>query len=231
MNSRKKLCLKKIVSNSKIELDTIERYNNDSLLLVSINKYGFLGNFSTHCGFVRKTLNGIVIYELIDFDRFVLSKEYIANQTSRFENQRNWGWFTLENHKFTNLPEFDKLFDSLKHEYSRNYFVTHNDYGIFTIFDNGALIKQYNYGNIILKDSTINFNELPFGLYKIVNNTLCYTSKNPDSIFKIKSGTYFVSKPGFGLEKKIMKKEVSKILMSYSTISDCPEKINISYND
>lgn len=227
--SEKPLILNKIDLEQNIKIDTITRYYNDSLLLVNINIYGALGDFTTHCGYIRKFGSESIIYKAIDFTPFRVSSDYIAQISSDYYGKTNWGWFAIDsNAVIRSLPQEKEILDSIKSGYLSDYFVTTNSYGFFSVYKNGKIVAQYNYGNIILNDTAINFNELSYGLYKITNNHLVTVSDNPDVLLKEGAGIYFVSQPGLGVKRKYKKTFINNTLMSYSTLLDYPNEIKIN---
>ena len=224
------LVFTKIELTKNIEIDTLYRFHNDSLLLININTFfGPFGDFTTHCGFIRNYSLESIIYKAEDLNDYRISKDYIAQINPKYSGKVNWGWYNVGNNgKMKPLPNLDKITDSIKAQYSSDYFVSNNDNGFFWVNKNGTKIKNYNYGNIILNDSSIDFDKLNYGLYKIESNRLVTVSDNPNRIKKMPRGLYYVPRPGIAVIRKYKIADIDSILMSYSTLSDCPHEIAIS---
>lgn len=226
----KPLILRKFELSKNIEIDTIASYLHGSILLVQIVDFQHaLGNFTTDCGFIRNFGSGSIIYKAEDFSPFRVSNEFIAQVSADYYAKVNWGWFYINsNGDFGVLPNQKIIYDSLTAQFSNEYFTNWNDNGHFWLFKNGNIIKEYNYGNIILKDSSIVFDTLPYGLYKIAMNKLSKVSDDPENINKKEAGLYFVPEPGLGVIRKFKIQNIIDLLKSFPAISKCPEVIEIS---
>lgn len=222
------LILHRIELKKNAKIDTISSYYNDSLLLVNINTFSALGNFTSHCGYIRKFGSERVIYEAVNFTPFRVSSNYLVQILPDYFDKLNFGWFAVgSNGIIRELPHEKEILDSIKLIYPSDYFVTTNHYGFFTVYKNANIVIQFNYGNIVLNDKDINFNKFEFGLYKISNNRLLRVSDSPDNLLKRGAGLYFVPQPGLGVKRKFLKSSISNSLMSYSTLSDCPQNVRI----
>lgn len=258
------LVVKKIEIAKNMQIDTVEQYHNDTLLLVKVNVFfGPYGDFKTYCGVIRNFGSESIVYCADDLTPFRTSREYVAEINKEYFGKRNWGWYNIDKHgEMKSLPNEDKILDSLKALYgvtdsnvfgdsspnvemeiipndikvsdtakkypSSDYFVSSNDNGFFWVNKNGKSINSYNYGNIVLKDSTINFDTLSYGLYKIVNSKLKMVSDNPNELYKKGEGIYYVPRPGIGVIRKYRIADIDSVLMSYHSLLDCPNTIRIN---
>lgn len=218
------LILRKIEFNKNIEIDTIGSYLNDSILLVQIVDFqNSVDNFKTDCGFIRKFESTSIIYKIENFSPFRISNEFIAQVSSEYATKVNWGWFYInKNGFFDTLPNQNAIYDSLTSQFSNDYFTNYNENGDFWVLKNGITVKEYNYGNIIMKDSSIAFENIPFGLYKMQINKLEKISEDPININKNEEGLYFVPRPGLGVIRKYKIFNIIDLLKSYPTFSKCP---------
>jgi hypothetical protein len=225
------LVFKRIELAENIEIDTLERFHNDSLLFVNIVRNGHLGNFAVYCGFIRKFKSGSVIYQADDFEPFRASHNYIAQVDDDKLGIVNWGWFNIgdSGRLVESLPRDKELLDSLKLYYSPLYFVNANNRGDFFVYQQGNLKKTINYGNLILRDSSVDFYKFDSEVLKLEGGKLQKMRfSTPEEIFKNGKGLYFVAKPGLGIVRKFTKGAIIKTLLSYQTKSDCPKVVKIS---
>ncbi|MES2773531.1 MAG: hypothetical protein V4722_05080 [Bacteroidota bacterium] len=224
----KSLILKRSDFSSVTVIDTLEAYPEKGLYILDLEHGGFLGHFSWNLGIVKcdtNTPGNSARYESVIMNqRFTVSKDYIAyNKT----DSSSYGWFFMENGKLLpKLPSIDKIERDLNPDSAKDLVFSEFN-GDIRLLRKGELIKRYNYGNIILKNNTQNFDSLDLGLYKAINDDVILISHKPDDLFTQREGLYFVPKPGHHLLVKYSKKEVLKAVEAAFISNPNPKRIMI----
>ncbi len=202
------LILKKSSFSKVTEIDTIESYPERGIYILGLVRPGFLGKFSYNLAITKcdnKNPDHLTQYEIEKNRRmFRVSNEFI----SFVSDNSSWGWFYISKGKFQDsLPGMNFFRDSLRSVYGKDIFVRKSN-GFIDLFKNGKIIKSLNYGNLISKNKNLNFDNIKYDLYKLIEDSVTLFSGNIDDIFKQKEGIYFIPSPGYGLIKKFNKKEI-----------------------
>src|SRR5436189_2979398 len=214
------------------EIDTLEAYPDKGLYILGLVRHKALGHFSYDLGITKQDISNpkhSVKYEIENTNKaFRLSKDYIAFIKSF--GVTNYGWFYIKAGKIMPiLPSIEKFEDSIKTNVFKDVFIKDKN-GYINLYVKGKIIKTYNYGNLILKDSITNFDSLEYKLYKITNNKLVTISSDVDDLFQQKEGTFFIPLPGHGVINKYNKGEILDYIDSVFTLGHLPKKITFKSN-
>jgi hypothetical protein len=213
-----------------VEVDTIEIDKKHGIILIDVTKWKALGKFDNYSVIIKKRENGSDLNYKIRSKNAGLrfSREYIA--LVKEPEKAFWGWYLIRNGKLKNqLPGIDKFIDSIKSNYPKDFFISETN-GYISVIEKGHEIREINYGNLITKSTRLNFDSLPYALYKLDNDTILIVSKNPEQIYNQANGVFFVPQPGFGVINRYKKERVYEIVDSISKLKDCPGEIHIEPN-
>lgn len=117
------------------------------------------------------------------------------------------------------------IMDSLKKQYKNDFLKEVNGY--ISVYRNGLVIKELNYGNYATKFKNLDFDGLS---YKLSSDTLKIISDNGNNLIHQKEGVFFIPSPGYDIIRKYSKKRVLKIIDSVYRLSEKPDKIKIREN-
>lgn len=211
------------LNNKIVEIDTIESYSEKGIYFVNIITNKAFGKFSMIYGMIKKVnqANDIVyLIETKDSIGIRASKDYIFT-VKFFDNA--WGWFYRKNNTTVDtLPMIHKILDSIKLiESNKSFYIAESNGNIFFNL-NGKHVKFLNYGNIITKYKTWNFDSLDYKLYKLVGDSLIIRSNNANDLINEKEGIFFIPKPGYEVVSKFDKNKVFSDLDSISKLQSHP---------
>jgi len=223
--SRKdKFVFEKIDFNKEIKGDTIGRYLPGNVILLKVRDYGYLDEFQNQFLLIKK-VNGrdILTYKIAggDFDVRVLDNNiYIVD-----ENDKSFGWFYIRNNQLLpKLPKIDSVTAVIENNHKSNF--VRMDQGIFSIFEKGKVINKLNYGNFLLR-SEFDFDALQIGAYKIVDNRLIKISSDSRGFLRQGDGLYYVSYPGYNINKIYNLAKISDLLDSLININKTPKVLPV----
>ncbi|OQP66420.1 hypothetical protein A3860_13085 [Niastella vici] len=77
------------------------------------------------------------------------------------------------------------------------------------------------------KCKRLNFDTMPYVLYKCQTDTIIACSGDPETIFNQKSGLFFVPPPGLGVINKYKKSDVFRIIDSLSRLGSVQGAMHI----
>ena len=204
------------------DIDTIAHFVKEDLYLLEVRDYRFLGDFRNEYVFIRE--RDRVGYK-IDCDnlQIELSKKYLGLVK---EGDRSYGWFNINQHKVnSSMPKVDSIVMNLE-KISTTQFVKEN-HGIFEIYNNGKLLKRLNLGEFLIKNDSINYDELDYGIYQVKNERLVKINNDVSKLLEQVDGLYFVPSPGFNA---VAVKKLSDILPEINTtlkMSSLPKEVRI----
>ena len=123
--SNDSLILRKVEVDSDYELDTLETFENDSILIVNVLKLGALGKFSIALGSIIRFEDRDVVYEALDFSPFILSDEHVSKQKVELFGKTDWGWYNaVGDGTFKPLPYEEEYKLEIERQYPQpKYFV------------------------------------------------------------------------------------------------------------
>lgn len=186
------------------DIDTIAHFVKNDLYLLEVRDYRFLGDFRSEYIFIGK--RDSVGYK-IDSDnlQIELSKKYLGLVK---EGDKSYGWFNINQNKInSSMPKVDSIVANLE-KISTNRFVEENN-GIFKIYDNGKLLKKLNLGEFLIRNDSVNYDELDYGIYQVKNARLVKINNDGSKLLEQVDGLYFVPSPGFNA---VVVKKMSDIL-------------------
>ena len=223
---RKQLILreKKILSNARI--DTIESYANGNIYLLGVTENHAFGKFDYYYAMSTTSLftDDSIVYEIEKTNYSGrIGKDFIALVAKG--EIANWGWFNLENGKIKGLPHANRISDSLR-LINNEYFLRETN-GYFSFYQNGKVVKEMNYGDFVTKYENINFNELDYGLYKLIGDSLVAVSKDGNDLLKQKTGVFFVPLPGYDVKQLFEKSKIIHVVDSISKLQRNPRIIEL----
>ena len=228
--SNDSLILRKVEVDSDYELDTLETFENDSILIVNVLKLGALGKFSIALGSIIRFEDRDVVYEALDFSPFILSDEHVSKQKVELFGKTDWGWYNaVGDGTFKPLPYEEEYKLEIERQYPQpKYFVNSNNTGEYFVYEDGKLIRTINYGNILLKDTNVNFMKLDSKILELKDNCLIKKNNiNVDEILLESQGLFFISKTGRGVLKKVQKKRIIELLNVIRLSREIPNSIEI----
>jgi hypothetical protein len=82
-------------------------------------------------------------------------------------------------------------------------------YRIFKIYDNGKLLKKLNLGEFLIRNDSVNYDELDYGIYQVKNARLVKINNDGSKLLEQVDGLYFVPSLGFNA---VVVKKMSDIL-------------------
>ncbi|MBV4359028.1 hypothetical protein [Pinibacter aurantiacus] len=218
------------VAEGVIEIDTLDVAPEKGIYIVNVVEYGALGKFSLRNVIIKQLRNGQSLEYLIEKHSNCLlriSKEYLAF-VDESEN-KGWGWYYVKGNQISNsLPKSQQLIDSLKLLPENKDFYIGESNGIFFFNKNGRRIKSINYGNLVTKIASLDFESLDYKLYKLVAGDIEAISANGNDLLKQSDGIYFIPSPGYKVVAKFNKMKIYGVVDSISQLSNPPE--NIEFN-
>jgi hypothetical protein len=137
------------------DIDTTAHFVKEDLYLLEVRDYRFLGDFRSEYVFTRE--RDSVGYK-IDCDnlQIELSKKYLGLVE---EGDKSYGWFSINQHKVSSsIPEVDSIVMNLEKIYKTQS--VKENHGIFEIYDDGKLLKKFNLGEFLIRNDSINYDEL-----------------------------------------------------------------------
>jgi hypothetical protein len=223
----RKITLYRVESIKDGYIDTIDINNRYKLSLIGVFTTKAFGKSENPAFIIKDSNNKRRVIYCIDKEKESLriSSEYIALVKGNEES--SWGWFYMNDGIMVNkLPGMDQILDSIKLLSEKDLFITETN-GYIEFMSKGQLKKTVNYGNIITKYKSLNFDSLPYVLYQFQGDSLVELSRNPDIIYKQKDGLFFVPLPGLGVIKKCKKEKFYRVIDSILSLPSPPEKIRI----
>lgn len=229
--NRDKLILKKSSFEGVDEIDTIEAYPQRGMYILGlVRRYGPFGDFDYDLGIEKTDGHSpahMLRYESNTGFHANISKDYIAIDHLQI-GEANWGWFSIKDGNILpRLPDIEFISDSLQKNADTSVFVQYTN-GYISLNVNGKTIQDFNYGNLRTKHRYLNFDSLDYNLYKIDGDSIIVASKNSDDLFKQKSGTFFIPKPGYGIKYKYSKKAILDCIDSVYNLSSPPGIITMN---
>jgi len=223
--SKENLYLKRIDSDKDLRIDTIEQYTNNGLQIVDLTREGALGHSTYHIGIIKKKEGKAIIYQMqnskSEWPR--VTRDYIA--FIKPYAIVNAGWFKMKNGNISReFPEIKRIVDSLKKRGPKENFITHAN-GYISIYRNGRLINELNFGNFLPGLRIQNFDSLNYGLYQYENGKLIAVSKNGNDLKSRRNGIYFVPNPGYEVIRKYDKSAVLNATDSASSSREVAARI------
>ena len=175
-------------------LDTVAYFAKHDIYLLGVKDYGFLGDFKS--GYVFTGRKDSLGYK-IDSDNLQveLSKKYLGLIN---EGDHSSGWFNVKEHKvLSSIPKVDSIVVSLE-KIPANQLVQENN-GIFTIYAQGKLVRKFTLGEFLIKNDSVNYDDLEFGIYRVKNERLVKVNNDGTKLSEQIDGLYFVPSPGFNV--------------------------------
>ena len=206
------------------EIDTIEK--NGNIIFINEIHHLFIDDFTIDRKVILSNVDGKnIVYNLNEKknETLYITDKYLAFVKHGEESQA--GWFEVTNGKI--LPELNNsnsISDSLRNS-NKDLFIRDMN-GIFYCYKMGKLVKQINYGNLII-DSTFNYMNLELNLYRLQNGSLRKISNNPDDLFKQKTGLFYIPPPGYGVLRIYNKKKILEKLDSISKLKTLPKQFSM----
>lgn len=206
------------------KLDTLSNFGYDKnkcFLLLAFDSYGF-GEGDSYYVVSKKNSEGKeVAYKMLNANRF--SKEYFAEVNTN--DNINCGWFYLKNGvKTSKWPIYDKLLDSIRLNLAGGIKVENNR-DKFIYEKDGKTVKILDYGNLVTKWGSLDFDNLNYGFYKLQGDSLFRLSGNGDDLFKESNGIFFISRPGYGIKYKYSNKAIIDAVDSVSKLKSPPKTL------
>lgn len=212
------------LKNGDIEIDTIESHPKRGIYFVNIITYRAFGRFSTNYAIIKKNHQASDIIYLINTKKKIklrASKDFIS--TVNFADNI-WGWFYKKDGVLIDtLPNINNILDSIKSiEGNKQYYIAESKGNIFFNL-NGKPFKYINYGNVITKYKTKNFDSLDYKLYKLTGDSITVNSNDGNDLAKRENGIFFIPKPGYGVVNMFNKAQIFAALDSVVKLPDIPQ--------
>jgi hypothetical protein len=217
--------LKLFSLKAEYEIDSIENDEQSGSYLIGIAENRPFGNFEYHLAIAKTTSKrGNVVYSIENFrNSYRVSYNYLA--LVKPYGVTNWGWFLIDSGKIgKELPGMMSILDSLESN-EKLYMNERNGYIVF--YEKEKVVKRLNYGNFVTKYKYLNFDSLPYQIYKLDGDSLIIASKDGNSLFSQKNGVYFVPSPGYGVVCKVEKMKVYRAFDSVFNSKSLPNTFKV----
>lgn len=216
--------LEELAITKNMTIDTLENYSPNNVSLVLIKDNGSLGEFKKRFAFVKRVDHSPpIVYEIKGgIIRITIESIALVNTNEK----ANFGWFPIVNGKILGeIPDINDVLTKVKSE-NQNNFIQENN-GIFTLFNNGKIVKEINYGNFLPNYENYDFDSLGYGVYCLKESGLHKVSDDGNKLFEQNNGLYYIPSPGYGLVSMRSKERILSIIDSISKLKVKPMRLKI----